>query len=132
MRKPGINPKPISHTPDEYPVSIWQHTASPVWMDINPTNTLQFRSAKDNQDERHICPLQLEVIERALGLWTNEGDTVFSPFAGIGSEGYVSIQTGRKFIGVELKKSYWNMAIKNLNSASKKQLDIFAGGCVAV
>lgn len=98
-------------------IDVWQHYASPVWFDINQTNTLQFKSARDNDDERHICPLQLDVIERCNQLWSKEGDVVFSPFLGIGSEGYVAIQMGRKFIGTELKASYFQLAVKNLQQA---------------
>ncbi|MEN6621535.1 MAG: site-specific DNA-methyltransferase [Smithella sp.] len=116
MRKPGENDEPITHTDESFPVKIWQKYASPVWMDINPSDTLQYRSAREQSDERHICPLQLQVISRALDLWTNPGDVVLSPFAGIGSEGYVSLQKGRKFIGVELKESYYNQAVANLDS----------------
>ncbi|BCJ86475.1 DNA-methyltransferase [Effusibacillus dendaii] len=127
MRKPGVNLEPISHTHEEFPVELWQRYASPVWMDINPSNTLQYMSARENEDERHICPLQLDVIERALMLWSNEGDTVFSPFAGIGSEGYTAIKMGRRFVGVELKRSYYELAKKNLDSAvsATKELTIF-------
>jgi DNA modification methylase len=88
-------------------------------MDINPSNTLQKASARENDDERHICPLQLQVIERALNLWTNPNDTVLSPFGGIGSEGYVSIKNNRKYIGFELKESYWKCAVKNLQRIEK-------------
>ncbi len=116
MRKPGENIEHIAHTHEEFPVSLWQQYASPVWMDINPSDTLQYRSARENEDEKHICPLQLQVIRRALKLWTNKGDTVLSPFAGIGSEGYVSLQEGRRFVGVELKKSYYEQAKRNLES----------------
>lgn len=126
MRKPGENPDPVSHTNESFPVSLWQRYASPVWMDINPSKTLQYRSARDHEDERHICPLQLEVIERALELWTNPGDVVLSPFAGIGSEGYCSLQAGRRFIGIELKESYFNQAVKNLQSASADQAPLFS------
>jgi len=117
MRKPGDNPSPVTKHPDDFPVGLWHRYASPVWMDINPSNTLQFRSARESDDERHICPLQLEVIERAIDLWTNPGDLVYSPFAGIGSEGYVAIQKGRRFVGAELKRSYWDLACRNLASA---------------
>lgn len=120
MRKPGVNDKPIPHTHEEFPVELWQQYASPVWMDINPSNTLQFRQARENEDERHICPLQLEVIERSIDLWTREDDLVFSPFSGIGSEGYVSLKKGRRFIGSELKKSYYETALKNLLSVSSE------------
>ncbi len=119
MRKPGDNPEPVTHTNETFPVKLWQNYASPVWMDINPSETLQARSAREHNDERHICPLQLEVIRRALRLWTNEGDTVLSPFAGIGSEGVVALTEGRKFVGVELKRSYFDQAGRNLESATR-------------
>lgn len=108
MRKPGVNDEPITHTDDDFPVEMWQRYASPVWMDINPSKTLQRESAREEEDERHICPLQLEVIERALHIWTNPGDIVFTPFAGIGSEVYVAIKEGRRGVGIELKDSYYN------------------------
>jgi len=118
MRKAGDNDKPISHTHDEFPVQLWQKYASPVWMDINPSDTLQFRTARENDDERHICPLQLQVIERAINLWSAKDDLVFSPFTGIGSEGYVALSMGRRFIGSELKKSYFDLAKRNLHDAT--------------
>lgn len=118
MRRPGDNPEPVAHTDDDFPVGLWQKYASPVWMDIDPSETLQFRSAREDDDERHICPLQLEVIRRALKLWSNPGDVVLSPFAGIGSEGYVALQEGRRFIGAELKASYYRQAVANLQSAA--------------
>lgn len=99
-----------------YSIEVWQRYASPVWMDINPSDTLQYRSAREQEDERHICPLQLQVIERGLDLWSNPGDVVLSPFMGIGSEGYVALQNGRRFIGCELKRSYWEQACRNLAS----------------
>ena len=126
MRKPGENSNPIDHTHEDFPVSLWQKIASPIWMDINPSNTLQFRMARENDDERHICPLQLEVIERAMMLWSKKNDLVFSPFTGIGSEGYVALKMGRKFIGCELKKSYYEIAKKNLDQATVENLDLFA------
>lgn len=126
MRKPGDNAEPVSHTDDDFPVKLWQRYASPVWMDVDPSDTLQHRSAREEDDERHICPLQLEVIRRALKLWSNPGDTVLSPFAGIGSEGYVALQEGRKFVGAELKASYFKQAAKNLTEAAKRpQVDMF-------
>jgi len=128
MRKPGDNLEPIAHTAEEFPVSLWQRYASPVWMDIDPSDTLQYRSAREHEDERHICPLQLQVIRRAVHLWTNPGDLVFSPFAGIGSEGYVALEEGRRFLGIELKESYWRQAAKNMESASHvKAGDLFGG-----
>lgn len=118
MRKPGDNPAPITKDPDAFPVELWQRYASPVWMDINPSNTLQYMSAREQADERHICPLQLDVIERGIELWSNPGDLVCSPFMGIGSEGYVALKLGRRFIGAELKESYFRQAVKNLATAA--------------
>lgn len=117
MRKPGPNPKPVTKDPAVFGVDRWQHYASPVWLDVNPSKTLQRESARDHDDERHICPLQLDVIERGVELWSNPGDIVLSPFAGIGSEGYVSLQLDRKFTGIELKESYFNQAVANLHAA---------------
>jgi superfamily II DNA or RNA helicase len=118
MRKPGINPDPVTKTYESFPVAQWQRYASPVWFDIKPSRTLQ--SIREERDERHICPLQLEVIERAIELWTNPNDLVFSPFAGIGSEGYQSLIMGRRFLGIELKEAYYNQAIKNLKRAEQE------------
>lgn len=118
MRTPGEgDPADRVKHGDDYPVDKWQKVASPVWTDIDPGDTLQFRSAREHDDERHICPLQLEVIRRGVDLWTNPGDVVLSPFAGIGSEGYVSLQMGRRFVGVELKASYYEQAARNLKAA---------------
>jgi len=125
MRKPGENPQRVTHTADDFPVQVWQKYASPVWMDINPSDTLQRESAREEKDERHICPLQLEVIARALKLWTNPFDTVLSPFAGIGSEGYEAIKAGRRFVGIELKKSYWDQACGNLAAAEQLSESLF-------
>lgn len=126
MRKPGINLEPVAQKPEHFSVDMWQKFASPVWMDINQSNTLQKTSAREEKDEKHICPLQLDVIERALYLWTNPNDIVFSPFMGIGSEGYSALKLGRKFIGVELKQSYYDQAVKNLKIADtlQKQLTL--------
>lgn len=125
VRAPGESER-VTHTADEYPVDLWQKVASPVWMDINPSNTLQYQSAREHDDERHICPLQLEVIRRGVMLWTNPDDIVLSPFMGIGSEGYVSLEMGRRFVGVELKTSYFQQAARNLEAATKKTQDLFA------
>jgi hypothetical protein len=127
MRKPGDNPEPVSHTNEQFPIAMWQRYASPVWMDVNPSRTLQYRSARENEDERHICPLQLDVIERGIDLWSKPDDLVLSPFAGIGSEGYVAVSKGRRFVGIELKPSYWNLAAKNLKAAEDlaNQLTLF-------
>lgn len=125
VRAPGECER-VTHTPDEYPVDLWQKVASPVWMDINPSDTLQYMSAREHDDERHICPLQLEVIRRGVMLWTNPNDIVLSPFMGIGSEGYVSLEMGRMFVGVELKESYYKQAVANLAGAVTKTEDLFA------
>jgi len=125
MRKPGENPEPITNTNETFPVNLWQQYASPVWMDIDQSDTLQYRSAREHNDERHISPLQLEVIRRAMKLWTNENDVVFSPFTGIGSEGFVAIEQGRRFIGAELKESYFGQAVKNLDAALAEQGTLF-------
>ena len=146
FRKPGDNPEPIRHWRDIaeledkygddpipqsefdkiFPVRLWQKYASPIWTDINPSDTLTYREARENEDERHICPLQLEVIRRGIHLWSNEGDTVWSPFAGIGSEGYVALQMGRKFVGSELKRSYFIQAVKNLEAATISNHNLFS------
>ena len=116
MRKPGENPEPVTHTNESFPVSIWQKYASPIWTDINPSDTLQYKSARDNKDEKHICPLQLKVIERGINLWTNPNDIVLTPFLGIGSECYKALEMGRRAIGIELKESYYQQAVKNCES----------------
>jgi DNA modification methylase len=142
FRKPGINdepcdgmfefyigegdaPEPIEsrlgrQSEDEakkwYSIEVWQRYASPVWMDINQSRTLQYRGARDDKDEQHISPLQLDVIERCIHLWSNPGDVVFTPFLGIGSEVYGAVELGRKGIGIELKPSYFKQAVKNLEA----------------
>ena len=98
-------------------IQVWQNYASPVWFDINQTRVLNYQLGKDNKDEKHICPLQLDVIERCIELWSNPGDLVVSPFMGIGSEGYCALAAGRKFKGFELKESYFSQAIKNMRKA---------------
>lgn len=125
MRKPGDNPDPVTKTHEGFPVARWQNYASPVWMDIDPSNTLNKKGSRENEDERHIAPLQLGVIDRALDLWTNPGDLVFSPFAGIGSEGYCSLKMDRRFVGIELKRSYWEIAKEHLEGAEKTGSDLF-------
>jgi|SRR5690625_2004577 len=154
MRKPGDNDTPIhgalTHyvgdnvppffAPVEYDdgrrawvpendnasvIDIWQRYASPVWNDINQQDTLNYREGRDSDDERHIAPLQLDVIERCLQLWSMPDDTVWSPFMGIGSEGYMSVKMGRKFIGAELKESYFKLACRNMEQAGKLQYDLF-------
>lgn len=122
--KPGDNPEKIEHTPENFPLSQWQEWASPVWMTVNQTNVLNVRAAKTVGDERHLCPLQLDVIERACIMWSNLGDVVLSPFMGIGSEGVGSVKLGRKFVGMELKESYWRQACRNM-AAEENQLNMF-------
>lgn len=130
FRKPGENPDPVQGELDYFAgdgetfrsegrlsIDVWQRYASPVWMDINPSRTLQYRLARDNDDERHICPLQLDVIERCMQLWSNHGDIVLSPFAGIGSELYTAIKMGRKAVGFELKDSYYPIAVRHCYQA---------------
>lgn len=117
MRKPGDNPERVEHTNETFPVQIWQNYASPVWMDINPSDTLQRTSARDEKDEKHICPLQLDVIRRGINLWTNENDIVFTPFMGIGSEVYQALIMNRRAIGIELKESYYKQAVENCKQA---------------
>jgi len=125
FRKPGENAEPVEQMPENFPVSQWQQWASPVWMDINQTNTLNVRMAKDGADEKHLCPLQLDLIERAVTLWSNPGDVVLSPFMGIGSEGVTSLKLRRRFIGIELKPSYFKHACQYLD-AQERQEDLFA------
>ena len=117
MRKPGENPERIEHTNENFPVDVWQNYASPVWMDIKQSNTLQKKNARDKKDERHICPLQLEVIQRGIELWSNPGDIVFDPFSGIGITQYMALRLGRRAIGSELKESYFKCAVDNCNMA---------------
>ncbi len=143
FRKPGDRVPPLTNTAEAFPVEQWQHWASPVWVkseetadeqgfarafqDINPSDTLNYREARDERDERHVAPLQLEVIRRCVRLWSHPTDTVWSPFAGIGSEGYVALQEGRRFVGAELKDTYFAQAVKNLEAAvvPPKQTSIF-------
>jgi hypothetical protein len=120
FRAPGENPKPIAHTLDGLPLDRWQEWASPVWMTINQTRTLNVAAAREDRDERHLCPLQLDVIDRALALWSNAGDVVLSPFMGIGSEGVQALAHGRRFVGVELKESYFRMATQYLDTADRQ------------
>lgn len=125
VRNPGECER-VTHTPDEYPVDLWQKVASPVWMDINPSETLQHRSARDHDDERHIAPLQLEVIRRGVMLWTNPNDIVLTPFGGIGSEPYVAVEMGRRAVAIELKDSYFRQMVLNVEAATKKTQGLFA------
>jgi len=126
FRKDGERNNPVTNT--DLPVDLWQKYASPVWMDINYGNTLQgFRNGREENDEKHICPLQLDTIERLIHLYTNKGDVVFTPFMGIGSEVYQAVKMGRKGIGFELKESYFDLAKANLKAvvAQKQQLSLF-------
>lgn len=127
FRKPGENPERVTHTDESYPVSHWQGVASPIWAeyasptwwDINQSATLNRQAAREEKDERHICPLQLPVIERCVELWSNPGDVVLDPFDGIGSTGYQALMMGRRHIGVELKESYYNLAVENCRNAEE-------------
>jgi len=118
FRKPGDNATPIHPdiTNDQ-----WIEWARPVWYGIRESDTLQYSTAREEKDERHICPLQLGTIERCIRLWSNPGETVLSPFGGIGSEGFEAVRLGRKYIGIELKESYWNVAVRNLRDAESKK-----------
>lgn len=117
MRKPGENPERVTHTNESFPVAVWQRYASPVWMDIKQSDTLNRKGSREDEDEKHICPLQLDVIKRCIELWTNKGDIVLDPFAGIGSTPYVALRMGRRGLGVELKESYYKQAVANCHQA---------------
>ena len=134
FRKPGANPEPVAGEFDRFvgehstfksekrlSIDVWQRYASPVWMDINPTRVLKYTQAREENDDRHICPLQLDVIERCQELWSNEGDTVLSPFGGIGSEGAVAVESGRRSISIELKESYWKHNVANHQEAERRR-----------
>lgn len=112
--------------PDNTSVDIWQKYASPIWDDINQSDTLNFREGREDDDERHICPLQLGVIERCIQLWSNPDDVIWTPFLGIGSEAYMAIKLGRKAIGTELKTSYYELAKRNIDLAIDRQFDLFS------
>lgn len=140
FRKPGDNPEPVTHTAETFPVAMWQRYASPVWATSKPDDykgfvdyespnagnadkrgiraTKTMQSMAEEKDERHVCPLQLEVIERSIDLWSNPGDVVFSPFSGIGSEIYQAIKMGRRGLGFELKKAYFDQSLINLRRAN--------------
>ena len=126
FRKDGERSNPVTNT--DLPVDLWQKYASPVWTDIDYGNTLQgFRNGREENDEKHICPLQLDTIERLIHLYSNKGDTVLTPFMGIGSEVYQSVKMGRKGIGFELKESYFDLAKANLKAvvSQKNQVGLF-------
>lgn len=125
FRKPGDNPNPIQHTRETFPISQWQEWASPVWHTVRQTRVLNGEGAREVQDEKHVCPLQLDVIERALVLWSNPGDVVLSPFMGIGSEGFGAVSAKRKFVGFELKESYWKQACGFLKKAEAERETLF-------
>lgn len=125
MRKPGDAETRVTHG-DDLPVALWQKYASPIWDDIDQGRTLNRLPARDENDEKHMCPLQLDVIERCIHLWTNPNDIVFSPFTGIGSEGFCAVRMGRRFVGSELKPQYWELACKNLADAEIEQGGLFA------
>jgi len=127
MRKPGDCEERVTHDGvNDLPVDLWQKYASPVWFDIDQGRTLNKMPARDENDQKHMCPLQLDVIERCIHLWTNKGDLVFSPFTGIGSEGYTAVRMGRRFVGTELKPQYWKLACQNIEDACSEQKGLFA------
>jgi len=138
FRKDGENPEPVAHqngleyfVGENEPVNgtlsheRWRRYASPVWMDINFSNTLNAKAAREAEDERHVCPMALDLIERAIQLWSNPGDVIFDPFSGVGSTGYQAIRMGRKFAGSELKTAYFDQAVKNIGSAKANQGALF-------
>lgn len=131
FRKPGARAEPVEHRKSDFPVDAWQKLASPVWMGINQTRTLNAGAEagvalpKSGEEEKHLCPLQLDVIENALFLWSNPGDVVFSPFMGIGSEGAMSLKHKRRFIGTELKDAYWKQACVHLGAYEASSDDLF-------
>ena len=138
FRKDGENPEPVAHNNGlEYFIGEnepthgtlsherWRRYASPVWMDINFSNTLNAKAAREAEDERHVCPMALDLIERAVQLWSNPGDVIFDPYSGVGSTGYVAIKAGRKFVGSELKTAYFNQAAKNIGSARASHGSLF-------
>ena len=132
FRKTPSDEKAADHVGQDaavFPVSQWQQWASPVWMDINQTNVLNVQAAREDKDEKHLCPLQLDLIERAISLWSNAGDVVLSPFMGIGSEGFSALKCGRRFAGVELKGAYFTQAVRNLRHSEAENADggLFAG-----
>lgn len=128
MRKPGDNPEAVTHTDSTFPCDAWQQYASPVWMDINQSDTLQRESARDEKDERHIAPLQLEVIRRCIELWTNPNDIVYDPFGGIGSTPYVAMKLRRRAIASELKDSYYAQMVQNVQGVKIPKLDLLQVG----
>jgi DNA modification methylase len=125
FRKDEENPDPVTHCPEDLPVSMWQELASPVWMQVNQTKVLNGRLAKGQEDEKHICPLQLDVIERCLTLYSNPGDLVLDPFNGIGSTGYQAVKMGRRYLGIELKPEYAKQAARFLQQAEGQVATLF-------
>ena len=128
--KEGEEIAPITHTPDTFPLNQWQEWASPVWMHTRETDVLNADAARSTNDEKHICPMPLDLTTRVVRMWSNPGDVVLSPFMGIGSEGVVALKHGRRFVGVELKESYWRQSVRYL-TAQDAQDDMFARECVA-
>lgn len=140
FRAPGENSEPVENKPKDFPLSQWQEWASPVWMDISQTAVLNNRSeaekwigepinlnkARGAEDERHLCPLQLPLIDRAIRMWSNPGDVVLSPFMGVGSEGVVAMRRHRKFFGCELKDTYWAQAVASIDAAERNRHDILS------
>ena len=126
--KPGMDDVPaVVHDPREFPLDTWQQWASPVWMDTRETDTLNVRVVRDDEAEKHLCPMPLDIIERGVRLWSNPDETIYSPFMGIGSEGFASLRAGRRFIGTELKESYFKQACRYLVEAEREGLSLFDG-----
>lgn len=128
FRKPGVNPEPVEHDYDDFPLTQWQEWASPVWMDIDQGETLQARSVREHDDEAHLAPLQTQVIERCLTLYSNPNDVVFDPFGGIGSTGVMALKMGRRSVACELKESYFTQMVANMKRAEieSAQPDLFS------
>ncbi len=121
------DPEPVTHTKEDFPLEIWQRYASPVWFDIQRTDVLNAAIAREDEDEKHLAPLQLGVIERVIELWTNPGDIVFSPYMGVGSEIYQAVKMGRRGIGIELKERYWTWSVRYLRQLedTMNQISLF-------
>ena len=126
FRKDDPNPEPVTHRAEDFPVDRWQEWASPVWMTVNQTRVLNGRQARGERDEKHICPLQLDVIERCVTLYSNPGDLILDPFNGIGSTGYQAVKMGRRYLGIELKPEYARQAARFLTEAEATRGDLFA------
>lgn len=131
FRKDGKNPDPITHEPEDLPVEQWQELASPVWMTVDQTHVLNWRLARGDHDERHICPLQLDVIDRCLTLYSRPGDLILDPFNGIGSTGYEAVKHGRRYLGIELKPEYARQADEFMREAEASNFNLLSAYGIA-